>query len=182
MTTATPGISQDWYHTTAEIPPSGLAMSREATAEERRLLALQLDILGIDRLLFRYRISPAAGGSYRLDGVITADVVQACIVTLDPVRSTIEDHVDVEFRPDPAHEAAGRLGEELSILEATEFEPIEHNRLAIGRVVAETVTATLPPYPRAPGAELESNEAGPTAPGATSPFAALSDWKPRKDE
>lgn len=182
MSPAAAGISDAWSHVTAEIPPNGLQANLEATAEECRLLAAELGILAVDRLRFQYRIGPVSGGRYRLEGLLQASVVQACVVTLDPVPAVIEDRIGVEFRPDPVHETPGRLGEELPALEAEEYEPIEQNRLAIGRVVVETLLAALPPYPRAPGAELESREAGPSEPGATSPFAALADWKARKEE
>lgn len=176
------GIAQTWVHLTTDLPPRGLDTQREATPEECALLAQTLEIPAVERLAFRYRIKPLSGGRYRLEGTLKADVVQSCIVTLDPVRSTIEDPIEVEFRSDVAPEPQGKLGEELIVLEATEYEPLEHNRLDVGRIVAESLAAALPAYPRSPGATLEQNEAGPTAPGPANPFSALAGWKPKKDQ
>lgn len=172
----------DWSHATNEIPSRGLEQSRRATPEELLALASYLDIPAVERLEVAYRILPITGGRYRLAGSLSANVVQSCIVTLDPVPAPVEDRIDVVFRPavDAKPESGSGPDAELSALEAEEEEPIDHNRLAIGRVVVETLAAALPAYPRAPGAELEQREAGPAGGGTTSPFAALADWKPRK--
>lgn len=173
-------IEQSWQHATAEIPARGLDVTRIATPAERALLAASANILGIDRLEVTYCLSPLVGGRYRLTATFRADVSQACVVTLDPVPAAIVDHLDVEFRPPGELAAEITDEEEQSVLEAEEHEPIEQGRIAVGRIVAETLAAALPAYPRAPGAELEQHEAGPADPGAASPFAALAGWKPKR--
>lgn len=175
-------IEQAWSHGTAEIPGSGLEQVREATAAERAALTAELDILSVDRLVVRYHIAPGARGRYRLTGTLNADVVQACVVTLEPVAATIEDRIDVEFRPSSQIKAEPTSAEaEAGVFEAEEHEPIEHNRIAVGRIVAETLAAALPSHPRAPGAELEQSEARPPDSAGTNPFAALAGWKPKAD-
>ncbi len=171
-----------WSHTTAEVPPRGIEQERLASTAECAALASELDILGVERLVVRYRIAAQSGGRYHLTGKLEADVVQACVVTLDPVASTVVDSIDVEFRPDAEKlpVTATSAEEEMPILEAAEYEPIDGNRLDLGRVVAETLAAALPAYPRAPGAELETREAGPAEPGPANPFAALAGWKPKE--
>ena len=176
------GIAQTWVHLTTDIPSRGADAQRKATPEECALLAKELDIPSVERLEVRYNIKPLSGGCYRLDGTLKAEVVQTCIVTLDPVRSAIDDRIEVEFRADVTHEPQGKLGEELIVLEVTEYELLEHNRLDVGRIVAETLAAAMPAYPRSPGAALEQNEAGPAEPGPASPFSALAGWKPKKEE
>lgn len=180
MTSTVPGIEESWSHATAEIPGRGLEVRRQASAAERSLLATSLEILAVDRLDVAYRILALGDGRYRLTGTISADVSQACVVSLEPVPCTVDDRIDVEFRttcPEP-DDAADE--EELSALEAAEIEPVEHGRIAVGRIVLETLAAALPAYPRAPGAELEQHEAGPAEPGA-GPFSALAGCKPKQD-
>lgn len=182
MTDTDTDITRTWIHLTTDIPSRGMDAQRTATPEERADLARCLEIPAVERLEVRYQIKPLSGGRYRLDGTLKASVVQSCIVTLDPVPTTLEDRMEVEFRSDPAKEPQGKLGEELIVLEVPEYEPLEHNRLEVGRIVAETLAAALPAYPRATGAALEKNEAGPPEPGPVNPFAALAGWKPKKDE
>jgi uncharacterized metal-binding protein YceD (DUF177 family) len=176
------GIAQTWVHLTTDIPSRGTDVQRKAMPEECALLAKELDIPAVERLEVRYNIKPLSGGRYRLEGTLKADVVQACIVTLDPVRSVVDDRIEVEFRSDVVHEPQGKLGEELIVLEVTEYEPLEHGRVDVGRIVTESLAAALPAYPRSPGAALEQIEAGPPEPGPASPFSALAGWKPKKEE
>lgn len=169
-----------WTHTTAEIPPRGLEVLRQADGDELKLLAAELHILGLERLEVAYAVKPLSGGRYRLSGKITGRAVQACIVTLDPVSTDISDSLTAEFRPEgdfPLETSAAEA--EIGALEAEEYEPIEQHRLAIGRVIVETLASALPAYPRAPGAELEQHEAGPAGGGEANPFAVLADWKPK---
>ena len=182
MTDTDTDISRTWIHLTTDIPSRGLDAKRAATPEECGELARTLEIPAVERLEIRYNIKPLSGGRYRLGGTLNAAVVQSCIVTLEPVPTIIEDRMEVEFRSDSAKEPQGKLGEELIVLEVPEYEPLEQNRLDVGRIVAETLAAALPAYPRAPGAALEKNEAGPAEPGPVNPFAALASWKPKTDE
>lgn len=183
MISTTSDIAKAWSHTTAEIPTKGLDTVRNADAAQRTALAAVLEIPGIERLHVSYRIEPAASGRYRLTGQIRARVVQACVVTLDPVVNEVTDNLQVEFRPAGTKENAqtGNPDAELPILDAEEFEPIEEHRLAVGRVVAEALAATLPRYPRAADAALEQHEAGPAAGPTVNPFAALAGWKPKPE-
>ncbi len=180
MTSTAGGIEKTWSHATAEVSGRGLEAERHATAAERAALATALEILAIDRLDVAYRIALLGDARYQLTGTISADVSQACVVSLDPVPATIEDRMDVEFSSTGALPVDIAADEEQSALEAAEIEPLEEGRIAVGRIVLETLAAALPAYPRAPGAELESHEAGPAAPG-TNPFAALASWKPKRD-
>jgi uncharacterized metal-binding protein YceD (DUF177 family) len=167
-----------WTHATADIPSRGLDETRTATPEELAALAADLGIERIDSLEARYRIVSLAGGRYRLAGRLIARVVQACVVTLDPVESKLDEPLAVEFRPSvELARAEDPTDSEQSALEAEEYEPIEHGRLAVGRIVVETLTAALPQYPRTPDAALDHTEAAPAEPGPTSPFAALKGWK-----
>lgn len=171
-----------WTHTTAEIPPRGLDVVREASPQDLVALAGALDVLGVERLKATYVLSPRTRGRYRLTGKLEARVVQACIVTLDPVACDVCDLFDVEFRPDgdlPVEASAAE--HELAALEAEEYEPIVQNRMEVGRVFVEALTAALPAYPRSPGAELGTREAGPADGGTANPFAALAGWKSKSE-
>jgi len=182
MSQTSADIAATWTYATADIPARGIDTTRTATAAEREALAAKLEILGLERLVVRYRITPLANGRFRLSGTVDARVVQACVVTLDPVETTLEEAMDVEFHPSEAPAgSAAPSDEEMSALEAEEHEPIEHGRLEVGRIVTETVGASLPAYPRAPDAALEQHEAGPGDTGSTGPFASLANWKPKPE-
>ncbi len=170
-------IESSWIHVTASIPEDGLAVERKAGAAELEGLAEGLDILAIERLQVRYRIDPMPRGRFRLTGELRARVTQACVVTLDPVTTDITDHIDVEFWPATALPEPVEV--EQTILDVPEHEPIDDHKMAVGRVMIESLAAALPQFPRAAGAELEQTEAAPAGGGKVNPFAALEGWKPK---
>jgi hypothetical protein len=83
MTEMTEPLS--WVHDIAQSAGSGAARTRTGTPAERAALAAALDILSCDRLDVRYTLKPFGRDRYRLTGTLEADVVQACVVTLEPL-------------------------------------------------------------------------------------------------
>ena len=181
----------DWTHPTAAIPATGLDAHRKASAAEGAAVAAAADILGVERLEARYRITPAGRGRYLLEGKIRARVVQACVVTLDPVAAELAEPFSVEFWPPEAPERKGKADPapgavvEQEVFVDDEPERIENNAIDAGRIVFETLVTALAPYPRAPGAELElpsdAGNAGSDDAKPDHPFAALAKLKPPRD-
>lgn len=166
-----------WHYKVDDVGAAGLAEVRVATPDERKALAAALDILSVEKLTADLRISGLAGGRYRLHGHLTAEVVQACVVSLEPVQGTVDEDIDVEFWP---ADDIGPLAEgEHSVLEGEVPEPIEFGRINAGRVVYEVLAAGLDPYPRAPDADFKDVAVGPGGQqGARiSPFEALAKLK-----
>lgn len=165
-----------WAHDVAEIGSQGLAMDRVADADERQRISQALDLKGCDRLSARYRIKPIAGGGYRLSGDLVADVVQACVVTLEPVPAHLEVPFDVEYWP-RAQQDEEAANEEISALGAAEIEPLVDNRIDAGRIVFEQLAASLDPYPRKDGEEIGEITAGGGDRRRDNPFAVLEKLK-----
>jgi uncharacterized metal-binding protein YceD (DUF177 family) len=139
-----------------------------ATPAERAALARRFDLLALDRLEAQVRLTRLPGGLLRLSGALSADLVQACVVTLEPVRGRIDDQFTLLFRPGVEE------GEKAVVLSgaAELVEPLPGGVLDIGEAVAQQLSLALDPYPRAPGAAAAS-------PGEAlaSPFAALAKWR-----
>src|ERR1700719_4639101 len=70
-----------------------------ATPAERAALARRFDLLALDRLEAQARLTPLPGGLLRLSAALSADLVQACVVTLEPVPARIDDQFSLLFRP-----------------------------------------------------------------------------------
>jgi uncharacterized metal-binding protein YceD (DUF177 family) len=165
----------DWSYRVTEVPDGGLKQSREATEAERTRLAEVLDILIVRGLKSDFTVRATGKGHYRLAGKVSAAVTQACVVTLDPVENTAQGEFDVEFWPVGSLPAMS--GDEVEALSAAEIEPIEHGRIDVGRIVFETISASLDPYPRRPGVEFNPELAGAGKPTTLGPFAALKKLK-----
>lgn len=167
-----------------ESTSGGLALS--ATAEEREGLARRYGILGVERLDATVRLHWRAGGQVVLDGEFDADVVQSCVVTLEPVAGHVADSFQVVFDPEAPREA---IGEDIEVMQGEELgedlEPLVDGRIDVGEMVAQYLALSLEPYPRRPEADAVLAEAGDGEPedgsdddhaGAGSdggPFAAL---------
>jgi hypothetical protein len=133
---------------------------------ERAALARRFGLLALDRLEADVRLEPLARG-VRLDASFSADVVQECVVTLEPVRNRVAENFTLVYG-EPAQ--AGELDPEAELVE-----PLEGEEIDIGEAVAQQLSLALDPYPHAPGASLGSD----TAPLRETPFAALANLKPR---
>jgi uncharacterized metal-binding protein YceD (DUF177 family) len=167
-----------WDHAVHDIPESGLSTQREATPEELARIAQALDLIACAGLNVDYTIAPTVGGHYRLSGRLRAEVSQACVVTLEPIDTTIEEAFEAVFWPQE-HMPAPESGE-LVVDDEPEREPIVAGQIAVGRVVFESLAATIDPFPRKPDAVLDWQSPNPAdAPGgkAENPFAVLANLK-----
>lgn len=120
-----------------------------AEAGEREALARRFDLLSLGRLEAEIRLQRLAGGMVRLSGTLVADVVQACVVSLEPVPSVLEQDFTVLY----GYSEPGKSV--LVDLETDEVEPFDGAAIDIGEAVAQQLALALDPYPRAPDARLE---------------------------
>lgn len=160
-----------WIHTPRDVPSTGLVTHREATADELKALAEALELPSVEALTADYRLRPAAGGSVRLEGRLSAHITQECIVTLEPVSSVIETSFEALFVPEEMTADQDDDGT-ATALDAPEREPMENGTLDVGRIIFEELASSLDPYPRKAGAAFEWTDAAVPA-SRTSPFAAL---------
>jgi len=120
-----------------------------AESREREALARRFELLSLDRLEAEIRLKRVGGGMIRLTGHFTADVVQACVVSLEPVASALEQDFTVLY-------GATEPGKTVMVdLETDAAEPFDGDAIDIGEAVAQQLALALDPYPRAPEARLE---------------------------
>lgn len=166
----------DWTHETTEISDRGLKRERAANAHECAALAAALDLPAIGNLVVRYSIEPRKGEAWRLAGSLSADVTQTCVVSLEPIAAHVADDFEAVFRREA--EARGAEPEDQAILSGEDVEPIERDQIDVGRIVYETLSAGLDPYPRKAGAEFDWTDPKAGDPERPSnPFAVLKKLK-----
>ena len=167
-------VLPDWTLAILDIPAGGLSRERSVPPDAMAEFAKTLGMLSLEQVTTNYRIDRLAGGGYRLHGRLSAKGEQACVVSLDPVAAALDEAFDVEFWPEVA---SGDGGEDKTILDVRDVETLENGSIPVGRVILETISAALDPYPRKPGAEFNWTDTAPSAPEKVSPFAALSKLK-----
>ncbi len=149
----------------AHVPAGGLTLHLEADAAARGGLARRLGLLALHGLSADLTLSPAPGGCITVRGRMAADVEQACVVSLDPVRQAI------------AHDLAWRLLPDGTEPSDTEEDPDDiecpGGVADLGEALAQELALALDPYPRRPGATLPAEVGGDDG----GPFAALARLK-----
>jgi uncharacterized metal-binding protein YceD (DUF177 family) len=154
-----------------------------ADADERSGLAKLWSVLEVKALSATFTVQRWKRDGVRLKGRVTADIVQACVVTLDPVEAHIEEPVEAVFVPEGSKLArlpvATEGGEMLLDPDGPDAPEIfTGDTIDVGVVAAEHVALAIDPYPRkadvAFSGHIEGAGDGDKKP---SPFAALKDWK-----
>jgi uncharacterized metal-binding protein YceD (DUF177 family) len=161
----------------------------EANEQERKALAERFELESIGRLTATIRLRATRGGSMiRVSGRLEADVVQTCIITLDPVPAQVEDEFEALFAPESLIEDPGEeIDFDPTLSDAEIPEPMQNNRIDIGELTAQHLSLALNPYPQVDGAvfegfddgPLDEEETVPEEPEKPNPFAALQRLKPR---
>lgn len=178
--TATPSAEFSHVVRIADVPDEGGCWELSAGPAERAAIATRLGLLGLDLLEASVRLSwVVPGATLRAGGRIRARVVQACVVTLEPVASEIDEPVDILFTlADHPTEADH---------DWNAAEPLTTDSLDIGELITEELSLDIEPYPRSrdaaditlgPGVSLlTSDMATPERGAGDSPFKALEKLK-----
>jgi uncharacterized metal-binding protein YceD (DUF177 family) len=155
-----------------------------ADAEERAKLARRFGLIELQSLSANVALERDAAGDIRLSGRLRAEVVQTCVVSLEPVRSSIDARFDRVYSP--TAESGSENSEEI-FLAPEDDEPAEWlagGVVDVGEAVAETLGLEIDPFPRAPGAVFAGAETGRSDRAEdidnTGPFAALAKLKTRR--
>jgi uncharacterized metal-binding protein YceD (DUF177 family) len=124
----------------------------------------------------RVEIKKLASNRFGLNVHLAADVIQSCVVSLEPVPGHLERDFSREFIFVGTRPAETESEAVLDIAEEEGPEEIESLHVDLAAPVLEEFTLALDPYPRRPGAEF-TPQIEPSD-GSESPFAALKALKP----
>ena len=175
----TEGLPLAHAYNLARLGNAGDTVTFAAEENERAAVARWAGILSLEGLETKVEIRKLGPVRFRLDFTLSAELTQACVVTLDPVPARIEHrfHRELVFtgpaRHKPAAESVGDV-----VLDSLEDEGPEevsslHYDLAVP--VLEELVLSLDPYPRCPGVAFSPPSDGLDAP--ESPFAVLKSLK-----
>jgi uncharacterized metal-binding protein YceD (DUF177 family) len=139
-----------------------------ASAVERTALAERFGLISLDRLSATVELARERGGTILLSAEFAGEFVQECAVTLDPVPDGIVASFSLRYGP-PEAEPVTESDDDPA------FEPLVADVIDIGEAVAQEFSLSLPPFPRAPDAEIDLDAADATDDG---PFAALARLTP----
>jgi uncharacterized metal-binding protein YceD (DUF177 family) len=158
-----------------KISAGGIEESLIADENERQRLAARFGLLELPKLQAQLEVKPARGGRmFEVTGHMEADVVQQCVVTLEPLPASIELDIQVLFAPPEFIEPGA--GSPHIETDEEETEAIIDGIIDLGELVAQHLGIALDPWPRKPGlAYVEAEYGGDTK--EANPFAKLADLK-----
>ena len=172
------------------VPGDEMSRTIEASAAECRALAARFDLVCINRLTATVRLRRVEGGRMvRVRGILNAEVVQRCVVTLEPVPAVASESFTAVFTPEShapsADEDGGAVSVDLDASDEDSPEAMVDGAIDIGELTAQHLSLALDPYPRRPGAVFggldddgeEDDQESATTPG---PFHALAALKRRE--
>lgn len=152
----------------AHVPAAGQRLRLEASPAEREALARRFDLLNLGSLVADLQLTPAEEGAVLVTGELTAELEQACGITLVPIRQSVREPIAWRLLPEGMEPSDGE--DDPDDIET------EQGVADLGEALAQQLSLALDPYPRAPGATMPE-EAGDDA--AHSPFAKLLRLKPQ---
>lgn len=153
-----------------------------ATDKERVDLAERFGLLSLDSLTASFTLKRVRKDLVRVKGHVTAELAQACVVTLDPVPGRIDERFEVDFL-EGVQPAVTDV--ELDAEAAEAPEPAPDGWIDLGELAAEQLGLALDPYPRKPDAEVPAAwkaevAAQPTPAERVNPFSVLEKLKSSK--
>lgn len=150
-------------------PGAEIRRSIEANENERAALAERLGLIRLDSLSAEVALRCRAGGTgVTASGKFGADVVQSCVVSLEPVPDHIEDSFEEVFAPEGYEPTEDE--------EEDPPETFDGDEIDLGELTAQLLALALNPYPRAAGAKSrDSDDGDSSAPGGRRPFEGLAE-------
>ena len=135
-----------------KIPSAGRELSLAPDTGEREAVAAFLELTGIEALKVTLRALPFRGG-VRVEGRLTAEIVQQSVVSLEPVRQSIDEPIDRVFLPGGDKAFAAPADAEVFVDLSGEDLPdrFEGGEADLSDLIIETLALAVDPYPRAEG-------------------------------
>ena len=156
----------------ADVPESGRRVDIVADDGTREAIAKAAGLAALPSLAAGFDLTRQGAEGLRLAGRVRATVVQNCVVTLEPIESTVDEVVDLVFLPEApvVPDPAG-----LQAVDAADPpETLQNGMVDLGAVAAEFLLLGIDPYPRKSGAVFDAPPAGDPS---SNPFAALAALK-----
>ena len=159
-------------------PVDDIRVDLLATAEEREALRARFDLVDLPSLSASVVVTRRSA-ELALKGEIEAVVTQTCVVTLEPVTSSLRAPFERLYRPRAIHEKMVSDNRDVADLEdEIDIEVLDGANLDVGEIVAEELCLALDPYPRSAQADraledLKEKAGPPTDERAPNPFEKL---------
>lgn len=165
----------------ARLPRKGIPFRIEADETQRRALADVHGLVSVGRFVADLVVVEWSRDGIRVEGHVEADIVQECVVTLDPLPASIREPVERYFVPERSklarQDGLDASGELVISPDGPDIPDVfSGDEIDVGAVAEETFALGIDPYPRKAGLAADAPLAEEAEP-RVSPFAALQKLK-----
>ena len=191
----------EWFYpfTADTVPASGKVVKMQADASQLKEIAERLGVAELKSIKAELRLSlKNSGHILHIEGEFNAEIVQECVMSLQPVESSVSDTFEAWFADHSKAASFTRAkhqmkameeGDEVQVLEEKDDpEPLVNGQVDLGEVVVQFLSLSIDPYPRAAGMEespiaeaIQGKGVKQVSPSSLrpNPFAALKNWRPK---
>lgn len=142
----------------------------KALEEEMAALSKRFDVETLAHVDTQLTVSPHALG-HHIKGQVSAALQQTCVVTGQPLNNTVEAEIDFLAISDGTDLDLESIEEAYRVEEADTVDPSSFD---VGELAAQYLSLAIDPFPRAPGAQLDTALAGDRR---DNPFSVLAQLK-----
>jgi uncharacterized metal-binding protein YceD (DUF177 family) len=166
------------------LPQAGMTVILKADADELKRLAKAHDLLEVSAFSAQMLVKKWRGDGVKVTGTVKADIVQNCVVTLEPLNSSLSNDIEAVFVPETSKLARPPVSGEGEIVldyDGPDLpDTFSGDTIDAGALAEEIFGLAIDPYPRKQGAAFEFEDASASeAEAKPSPFAKLVDFPKR---
>jgi uncharacterized metal-binding protein YceD (DUF177 family) len=168
---------QPWTFAVAvtDVPETGRRVELVADQATRAAIANLAGVLAVPRLAAQFDLARHGRDGLHVVGRVAATVEQNCVVTLEPVRTDIDEPVNLVFIPAQGQPADRGVSEQIHALDEDEPpQTLDNGSVDLGALAMEFLLLGIDPYPRKAGAVFDVL---PVDDPQARPFAALAALK-----
>lgn len=143
----------------ARLPQTGLPVTVEASEDQREALAKAHELVSVEAYRAELLVTAWKRNGVKVAGRVVADITQNCVVTLEPIKTHIDEEVEGLFLPQGSKLARfEQHGEMVLDAEGPDSpELFSGDTIDAGALAEEFFGLAIDPYPRKPGAVLDTS-------------------------
>jgi uncharacterized metal-binding protein YceD (DUF177 family) len=166
------------------LPQAGMPVTLKADDKELKRLAKAFDLIDVTGFTAEMLVKKWRKDGVKVTGTVKADIVQSCVVTLEPINATVTNEIEAVFVPENSKLSRPQISGEGEIIidyDGPDLpETFSGDTIDVGALAEEMFGLAIDPYPRKEGADFEFEDRGGTVEEKKpSPFAKLIDFPKR---
>ncbi len=141
-----------------DVPKTGITKKISATKQECEVLAKKLGVVSFSRVDASFMITRWRGSGLKVATDIEADVVQACVVSLEKISTSLNEQAEWVFKPHsrPRKDDDKDLILTIDPLGEDPADPLIDGKVDLGVLLAEHLCLMIDPFIRSASVQFDT--------------------------